>query len=140
MIYLNKTDLIAASFERFIDESSQDTEGVIDVIESENIELIKNYLGTRYNVEAIFNELEPIKNGILSKILVRLVLFDLFRRNAPRKLPQDIRDDYDKAISQLEKISTGRLPIDGLPVAVDDTGKPRSNSMWGNNSNKDLYI
>lgn len=140
MIYLTKDDLISASFERFIDESSNDNEAVIDIVEAQNIELVKSYLGTRYNVALIFNAESPVLNPILKRILIKLVLFDVIRRNAARKVPTDIKDEYDKAVVDLEKISTGRLKIDGIPLAVDDNGNVVSNSLWGNNSNKNFYI
>lgn len=141
MIYLTKGDLISASFERFIDESSNDHNDVLDTVELQNIELIKSYLGTRYNVGEIFSELNPIRNTILIRILIKLVIFDVIRRNAARKVPTDYKEEYDKAIELLEKIATGRIKLDGLPGAVDENGNPvQSNSLWGNNTNKNFYI
>jgi len=152
MIYLLKEDLIASAFERFIDESSGDTppEGetiqqvrnrILTEVEKQNIELITTYIGTRYNTVAIFDEDEPIRNPLLVKILVKLCLYDIVRRNAARKVPTDYKEDYDKALLQLEKIATGRLPITGLPQATDNDGNPiTSESVWGNNKNKDYYI
>lgn len=157
MIYLEKDDLITQAFERLIDESSADqnqyteptepeetpeliANRVLDKIELQNIELIKSYIGSRYDVALIFDETEPIRNQLLIRILTTLILFDVFRRNAARKVPTDYKENYDKAIETLEKIATGRIPVDGLPKPTDESGNPISNSIWGNNSNKDFYI
>lgn len=141
MIYLTKEDLITSSFERFIDESSEDNDEVINGVELQNIELIKSYLGTRYNVAEIFSISAPIRNTLLIRILIKLVMFDVIRRNAARKVPTDYKEEYDKALELLEKIATGRIKLDGLPGPVDENGNPvQSNTLWGNNTNKNFYI
>ncbi len=156
MIFLEKDDLITQAYERLIDESTKDRnvmsepEGeedpeviankALDQIELQNIELIKTYLGSRYDVTKIFNPVEPIRNQLLIRVLTTLVLYDVFRRNAGRKVPTDYKESYDKALETLEKIATGRLPVDGLPPKTDEGGNPISHSMWGNNTNKDFYI
>lgn len=141
MIYLEKEDLITDSFERFIDESSLDENFVLNNIELKVIGKVKSYLGTRYDVESIFDEDEPIRNQVIIDILVKLFLKKLFKRNAARKLPSDISDDHKEALEELEKIATGRIPISDLPQAVDEDGNLiTSNSVWGNNKNEDFYI
>ncbi|HCY81530.1 MAG TPA: hypothetical protein DHV22_08000, partial [Xanthomarina gelatinilytica] len=135
MIYLEKEDLVTFAFERFIDESSGDTTGegetiqqvrdrVLDDVEEKNIALISSYIGTRYDAVLIFDEDAPIRNELLLTVLVKLCVYDIIRRNAARKVPTDYKDEYDKAIELLEKIATGRLPVNGLPEAVDDEGNP----------------
>lgn len=141
MIYLVKTNLISHAFERLIDESSLDQASTLDEIELQNIELIKSYIGTRYDVNLIFAEVAPIHNEMITRILVKLVLFDLVRRNAARKVPTDYKEEHKEAMELLEKIATGKLPVTGLPIPTDGEGNPIiSNTMWGNNSNKNFYI
>lgn len=140
MIYLTKENLISLAFERFIDESSEDQQDVIDTVELQNIELVKSYIGSRYNVSEVFSLLTPLKNEILTRVLSKMVLYDLVRRNAGRKVPTDYKEEYDKALELLEKIATGRIKLIGLPSAVDEDGNTNSNSLWGNNKNPDFYI
>lgn len=152
MIYLEKEDLITSAFQRLIDESTGDTptEGetiedvrtrILNEVESKNIALITSYIGTRFDVLLIFNEDEPIRNELIVTILVKLCLYDIVRRNAARKVPADFKEEYDKAMELLEKIATGKIPVSGLPGLTDGNGNPvSSNTLWGNNSNKDFYI
>lgn len=88
MIYIDKDYLISQAQERFIDESSQNDEEIIDQIELTQIAVIKTYLGTRYDVNTIFDEDSPIENEVLKEILAKLVLYKLIRRNAARKVPK----------------------------------------------------
>lgn len=140
MNYLLKEDLITHAFERLIDESSKDFEDSLKNIESENIGIIKSYLGAHYDVDAIFDEEEPIRNPLLVRILSKMVLYDVIRRNAARKVPSDYVEEYEKAMETLEKIAFGKLTIKELPPAIDDDGKIISNTLFGNNRNKNFYI
>lgn len=140
MIYLTKEDLITASFERFIDESSQDEQYILDNIEAKKIGILKSYLQTRYDVATIFNPDAPMRDEVLVNILVRLVLADTFARNAARKIPVGNKEDAEKAMTELKDIATGRVIIGSLPGAVDGSGNLVSNTIFGNNTNKDFYI
>lgn len=141
MKYLSKDDLIALSFERFIDESSENDTDIIDDIETKSIALIKSYIASRYNVALVFDEADPIRDEILVSILSTLVLYGVIRRNAPRKVSTDLKEERDNAYSILEKIATGRIKLHGLPLPVDETGGAvDSNTLWGNNTNEDFYI
>lgn len=141
MIYLEKEDLITDAFERFIDESSKDDLNVLDKAEERAIAFVKTIIGSRYDVDLIFTEGAPIINEMLVQILSRIVLYRVIKRNAARKVPTDYKEDYDEALSWLKDIATGKIPLDGLPLPVDEDGDPvDSNSLWGNNSNPDFYI
>ena len=140
MIYLDKNNLITHAFERLIDESSLDFQLTLDNTEAQNIELVKSYIATRYDVELIFNQTNPVRNELLVRIISKLVLYDIVRRNAARKVPSDYTEERDKAMELLEKIATGRIKLDGLPLPTDDNGKTLSNTLWGNNTNKNFYI
>lgn len=140
MIYLDKNYLTSHAFERFIDESSQDNAAILDNAEMENIMLIKTYIGSRYDVMAIFDEVEPIPNELLKRLLAKMMLYDIVRRNAARKVPTDYKEDYERALKTLKDIAQGKLPLDGLPIAVNADGKPISHTMWGNNTNENYYI
>lgn len=140
MIYIDKDYLISQAQERFIDESSQNDEEIIDQIELTQIAVIKTYLGTRYDVNTIFDEDSPIENEVLKEILAKLVLYKLIRRNAARKVPNDYKEQFDEAMKTLKEIATGIILLDGVPPAIDSSGSVVSNSISGNLSNPNFYI
>lgn len=143
MIYLENSDLTADAYQRFITESQGDGEDVLNKCELRAIAMVKTYISSRYDVLDIFGdeelETEPLRNELLVEIISKITLYRLFGRNAARKLPADIKEDFEWALKMLEKIQTGRLQLD-LPPALDEGGLPKSNSIWGNNSNQDFYI
>jgi len=140
MIYIDKDYLISQAQERFIDESSQNDDEIVDKIEFTQIAIIKTYLGTRYDVNTIFDEDSPIENEVLKEILAKFVLYKLIRRNAARKVPNDYKEQFDEAMKTLKEIATGIIRLDGVPPAVDTNGSVVSNSISGNLSNPNFYI
>lgn len=140
MIYIDKDYLISFAQERFIDESSQSDETILDQIEETQIAVIKSYLGTRYDTATVFDETDPVHNEVLREILAKLVLYKLIRRNAARKVPNDYKEQYDEAMKTLKEVSIGIIPLSDVPAAVDSTGAIISKSISGNLTNKDFYI
>ncbi|MGB1307520.1 MAG: phage protein Gp36 family protein [Oceanihabitans sp.] len=139
MIYITEDDLKTESFERFIDESTKDFPDVKNTAELKAIGLCITLLKGRYDVAVIFDETTPIRDEYLADIVTKLTIYKIFRRNAARKLPTDLKDDYDWAMKQLEKINAGRLTLD-LPLAGSTSGAPSGDIIWGNNTNKNHYI
>lgn len=140
MIYLTKEDLVVLAYERFIDESSQDQEYILADAEKRAIAYLKTVLGTRYNVNALFDENEPIRNQLIVDILSQVVVYNIIRRNAARKVPTDYKEDYDSAMKLLKDIATGVLVLDGVPLPTDESGQTISQTIFGNNTNKNFYI
>lgn len=143
MKYLTEDDLITDSYERFITESAADNLDVIDKCEQKAIALAITYLANRYSVNDIFGDnelnLPPLRNELLVDIITKITLYRLFKRNAARKLPDDVKEGWDWAIQMLEKIQTGRTILN-LPPALDENGQVKSKSIWGNLSNNNFYI
>lgn len=139
MIYIDKNYLATHIQDRLIDESTQNDDSILDAIELSQIEIIKTYLGSRYNVESIFGS-QPIANEVLKEILSKLMLYKLVKRNAARKVPTDFKEQYDEAMKQLKEIATGVIVLSELPNANGETGTANSNTLTGNLINKNFYI
>lgn len=137
MIYLTLDDLKTDSFERFINESTQDFTASIDKAEKRAIGKVKPYLRDNYDVEAIFDVDMPIRDEALVDILVILTLSKIHGRNSARKYAD--KEDVDKAMKELDKIAAGKITLE-LPLPVDDDGNVESTSIWGNLTNDDFYI
>lgn len=150
MRYLNKEDLITNAYERLIDESSKDDDDILSRTEGRAIALAATYMG-RYDTDTIFGTLlseageppvysSPIRHELLIEIIAKITLYNIFRRNAARKVPEDVKEDFDWAIKELERIRNGSIQLPDLPPFIDDDGNSNSNTMWGNNTNPDYYI
>lgn len=139
MIYITNQDLTVDSYQRFIDESTGDITGTVDKAEIRAIGVVTTYLSGRYKTDVIFGE-PGIRNEVLVDIICKIVLKTIFGRNAARKVPSDVKEDYDAAIKQLEKINSGQTVLANLPQVTDDEGNPVSDTIFGNLSNPNFYI
>ncbi|WP_313214229.1 phage protein Gp36 family protein [Soonwooa sp.] len=140
MKYLDLDYLYTHAFERAITESTADFDKTLDNLESETIDLVKSYLSQYYDIDKIFSLTAPIKNGVLSKVMTKIILYEAVRRNAYRKVPTDYNEDYKWAIETLEKLNSGKLTLHDLPPKGNADGSDNSRLMWGNLSNKNNYI
>ncbi|MBD3748520.1 MAG: DUF1320 family protein [Sphingobacteriales bacterium] len=141
MRYISSDDLKVDSQERFIVDSTADNVDAIDGIVTKVVEMVITYLSGRYNTTLIFDVVAPIRNEVLVDIIVRISLYKIFRRNPARKVSTDIKEDYDAAMKELERINSGRTTLANLPTPTTIEGEqPNADLIWGNTSNRDYYI
>jgi DNA-binding GntR family transcriptional regulator len=140
MNFLQPIDLETAAFQQFFDQdNSTDKEAILNNIEQQNIALVKSKLNGKYDTAAIFNASGNDRHWLIVKILVKLVVYDFFRRNAARKVPKDIREEWEWAMDLLEKIKAGKETPDGLPPYTDADGNTNG-VLIGNKKNDKFYI
>ncbi len=140
MIYLTDADLTADSFQRFIDDSTEDVATVLDKNEERAIGIARSYLQGRYDVDKIFDENDPIRDELLADIITKITLYKVFSRNAMREISTNIKEDYNWALKQLQKLSDGNPQLKDLPVPTDENGDSTISPMYGNNTNRDFYM
>jgi len=139
MIYLSDEDLITDSAERFINDSIADFQQAKDKAEAKCIGIAKTMLRQRYDVDVIFDEAAPLRDEFLVEIITKLTLHKIFGRNAARKVPTDVKEDYDWAMKQLQLLNSGKVELN-LPIPTNDDGTASAAPMFGNNTNEDFYI
>lgn len=140
MKYLTLDYLYTHAFERAIKESTQDFEQSIENLEEETIDLVKTYLSRYYDISAIFGE-KPIKNGVLTKIITKIIIYEAIRRNVYRKVNNGYQEDYNWAMETLEKLNNGKMILADLPEKIPHSKRKNNDSLQsGNLSNKNFYI
>jgi phage gp36-like protein len=135
MTYLTDEDLTAESFQRFITESAENDTALIDTAEKKAIAICKTFIGNRYDADAVFDEDTPVHDEFLASLIATITVYKLITRNAARKVSTDLKEDYQWALKQLEKIQNGSIILE-LPAKETIA----SDSLSGNNTNTDFYI
>lgn len=140
MIYLQNDDLNAYTQEILLNESVADYEQAIDKLEEHRISEVKSMISKYYNVESIFTT--PIRHPHIIKILTKMVGYDIKKRNAMRKVPDDVKDDLIWAERELDKMHRGIIKFDDLPKKPSDGtgGTTASKMLYGNLRNENFYI
>lgn len=138
MKYINKDDLVTFIQQRFLDESLQLEESILDEVEQQTIDLAVAHIAGKYDTGKIFGN-PPIRNGVIVQVISAIVVYRAVRRNPARKVPEDYTDIYDDAIKLLEKIQSGSLYLENIPAITAPDGST-GKLMYGNNTNKDYFI
>lgn len=145
MIYINKDDIVSIIQERLMYESvalvtdkELENNEVLADIERKAIDLAISYIARRYNHTEIFGD-TPIRNGVLVHIIASITVYRAVRRNAARKVPEDLAELYSDSIKNLERIQKGSMDLIDCPLLTKDDGAPIS-PVYGNNTKDDLFI
>lgn len=142
MEYLEEKDLKAYTQERLLYESLVDFIDSLNEFEKHRISEVKVMLSKHYNVEAIFSKNQPIKHPHITKILVKMIGYDIKKRNPARKIASDAEKDLEWAEKELDKMHRGIIKFDDLPLKSTDvsTGSTASKMLYGNLKNPNFYI
>ncbi len=113
-----------------IDE--QPTQALL-LAEETAIATIKEYIGSRYDCDLIFEpatETADERNKHIVKIVIALTLFDLYSQTPAKDLPEHRKVAYDDAISWLKDVGRGTINSGVLPILSEQqkTGEIRANS------------
>jgi len=143
MKYINQDDLVSCVQEILLNSSIAGVDGIsdtaiLDKIEAKTISLVISYIGGRYDTSQIFAD-TPIRNNVLVDIISQIVVYRAVRRNAARKVPEDLIENYKDALKQLEKIQSGSQYLENLPVITATDGTTAS-LVFGSNRNSDYFI
>jgi phage gp36-like protein len=113
---------------------------VLEQIEQKAIAIISSRLTGRYDLDRIWDAEEADRNYMIVHYTITIVVFMALRRNAARKVPSDIKEDYEKVMADLDKIMAGKLTPVGLPLILDSEGAVSKKPITANRKNNNFYI
>jgi hypothetical protein len=132
--FLTEDDLKTQLFETYIDDSVQEDLQALDNIELQQIAFMKSKLRGRFDVAVMFSVADYEDKPIIKQVLTSLVNYFVVKRNAPRKIPSDFKDNYNWAIKWLDNV---RDAIESPELPAKEV--ERKTVQWGNNKNEDYY-
>lgn len=140
MKYITMEDLTTVVQNRLLLESVEKDEELLDSIEDMAVSEAAAYIGGRYDVGKIFAE-PPIRTGILVRVIACMVVTRAIRRNAARKVPDNIQELEDWAMSILIKIRDDIMPLPpDIPPVTDEEGNPETPLIYGHTRNDSWFI
>lgn len=110
-------------------------ENVRENAEKTAIEQIKGYLRSRYDVDALFDDVdEDERHPMLIACVVDIVLYTLYSSLPGRMMPEIRQIRYDNVINWLKDVHKG-IVVPDFPTVDDDDGEDINNPLkWGSNS------
>jgi phage gp36-like protein len=114
--FINMRDYDARIHREILDALVRNDETVIEIIEDQSIALMRSYLNTRYDCDAIFSAADSDRNGLILMMSLDITVYNIFCVHNPQKISQVTKDRYDRALEWLRRVSRGEASIDGAPL------------------------
>jgi phage gp36-like protein len=134
MPFITKDDFPASVHADILDALTRSNDNVITDNASRTIDEMKAYLNGRYNTTAIFNAQGDSRNKYMLRLAISITLYYIFLVHNPRKMTQNIVEEYERSIEALEKIQKGSLNPEGLPLPDNPDNSNSGNGgpvQWG---------
>ncbi|WP_264520378.1 DUF1320 domain-containing protein [Flavobacterium sp. N1994] len=119
-MFLEKSELKTVSTTEIINLITNGDESIITTIISECIDVMSGYLFQYFDTAAIFEATGDERNLTILKHLKALVIHGIYKRRS-KTMNESVKDDYDEAMTWLEKVSEGKIKPP-LPIRMVDNG------------------
>lgn len=120
-----------------LDAVTQQDDDLIDAAEKRAIAFIKSYLSGRFDADAAFAATGDNRNMWLVQMVLDISLYELYRRIAPRKIPEYLQDLYTQHKEWLNGVLSGDINPPGLPLYADQSHKQ---IIYGSNPKRDNHV
>jgi len=132
MAFLEKQDFTASIHEEILNALTRDNDDVIEDNVSRTVDEMKAYMNGRYDTTAIFNATGDDRNKFIVRLGLSISIYYICLAHNPRKLTQTILSEFERAIETLEKIQSGKVTPEGLPVPEPEEGTNSGGPVqWG---------
>jgi phage gp36-like protein len=138
MAFIEITDFDQSVHDEILNALTKGDDDKITKNISSTIDEMAGYLNGRYDTVAIFSKTGDARNKFLLRIGLSISTYYIYSIHNPRKMTQVIKDNFEKAIEDLEKIQSGKLSPVGLNLPAE-TDPPSSSGdggpmQWGSDT------
>lgn len=131
--FITLEDYDASIHKDILDALTRSDDAIIEICEDRAIAEMRGYLGTRYDVDALFAAEGGMRNQLVLMMAIDIAVYHLFCIHNPLKLSQIRKDRYDRAMEWLKQIAAFKITIDRAPLLPEEELK--GNSPWLMKSN-----
>lgn len=121
-MYIQKTDYIGRITMSLLDILlAEDSTGILDAASKEAEDIIASMAGVLYDIAPELSETGNARNGYILGLAKSIGLYFIYQRADDEEIPQKVIKNYDDAMNDLERISTGKKAL-ALPAKPGDDG------------------
>lgn len=136
--FITKADYESNIRATILDQIVDDTDSIIDTCELEAIEEVSSYLFQHYDVATIFAEIDAARSKLVVAWCKHVVLYKLYERIPDDQVPDRIIKNYDDSIRVLEKVASGKMPVD-LPRNLTEEEAAKTKFRSGGEKRRDTF-
>lgn len=137
MIFLTEQDFDVQVREEILSILQNDSTTAKDTACLMAIDQICQYIGGRYDTQTIFSLSDDDRDHFIVMITIDLMLYHLWSKKAPRRMPEIRSQRYQDAIDWLSKVAQGKITAQ-LPQLSSqaETSQGYIGSIYPPNQNK----
>ena len=132
--FIEIPDYDARIHREILDALVRQDESIIEIIEDQSIALMRSYLNSRYDCDKVFSATGTERNNLILMMALDISVYNIFCVHNPQKMSQITKDRYERAITWLKEVSSGKATIDGAPLLPEDI--LAANSPWLTKGNR----
>lgn len=122
-MYLQKTDYIGRITMSLLDILIiENPEGIIEAASKEAEDIIASMAGVLYDITPEFTKVSVARNGYILSLAKSIGLYFIYQRADDKDIPEKAIKNYDDAMNDLERISTGKKILALPPKPSSDEG------------------
>jgi hypothetical protein len=124
-MYIQKTDYTGRITMSLLDILIvEDPDNIINAASKEAEDIIASMAGVLYDIAPELAKTANDRNGYILSLGKSIGLYFIYQRADDEEIPQKVIKNYDDAMDDLEKISTGKkvLALPAKPVIIGDSG------------------
>jgi len=114
--FINTPDYDARIHREILDALVRNDEAIVEIIEDQSIALMRSYLNSRYNCDAIFSATGSNRNSLILMMALDITVYNISSIHNPQKISPITKDRYDRAMEWLKQVNKGQASIDGAPL------------------------
>lgn len=137
MAFIDKTVILSYIKQDNLDKITEGDDSILTDPIAHAESIIREYLGARYNIDAVFDDATNTKYLTLRKVAIDIAIWNLYSGKVnPRHIPELRSMNYDYAMKCLDKYARGQIG-DNLPENIAAEGEAREKAATSYNPFKD---
>jgi len=116
---------------------NSDEKSAVALAERMATDQIRQYIGSRYDCDTIFSAEGDSRDHFIVMITIDILLYHLWSKKAPRKIPEYRSTRYQDALDWLKAVGSGEMDSALPQLPADDyQGTVRISSRYAPNNHK----
>lgn len=133
--FIERDDYLPKIKDKRLTQLTSNSTTILDVAESTAIQVVKDALHSRYDVDTIFSKTTTQRDQQVVRWICNLVLYYICERLPDKLIPEHIVTNYDDTIEMLKNLEDGKRSSQ-LPRITNNDNEPVTKFRWGGNEKR----
>lgn len=133
--YIDRADYLPKIRDNRLTQAINNNNTILDTAESTAIQVVRDSLHSRYDVDAIFTKTGTARDKQVVRWVCNIVLYFIHERLPDKLIPAHIIDNYTDTTEMLKMLEDGKRSSE-LPRITKSDNTPVTKFRWGSNKKR----